>query len=72
MSLNPESEPSASTSMILSIDFRSGSVVMRRGSEVWRGENLLNPAERTQLATSSVTVELTPSSDFASLPGSEG
>lgn len=48
------SEPSASKSPILSIDWRSGSVVMQLGPDRWHA-TVLPEAERTKLSCSSWT-----------------
>lgn len=50
---NQKSEPLSSSSPILSIDFRSGSVEMQLGNVVYRGELPMNSADRSQCNTAS-------------------
>jgi hypothetical protein len=63
MPLNRNSDQLSLSSPTLQIDFRSGSVVMRLGSEVWYGPLNLNPADMSQVSTvfSEVTLEKLPS-----------
>lgn len=64
MSSKAVNEPSSSNSLTLSIDLRSGSVVMQRdGLEVCRGMLPINPADTSKLATWQLQTELLPSSD---------
>lgn len=72
MPSNRSSDHSSSSSPTLQIDFRSGSVVMRHGSEVWYGPLNLNPADMSQVSTvySETTLEKLPSGSPPDLGGS--
>ena len=70
-SSNQRSEPSSLRSPILSIDFRSGSVEMQLGRDVYRGMLPMTSADRSQINTASGVV-LLEKIDSALLQESEG
>ena len=71
MPLPPGNEPSNSSLPTLSIDFRSGSVVMQHGSHVWHGTLPLTSADMSQINTPSLVCQLQkPISEKS--PGREG
>jgi hypothetical protein len=58
MPLNQNNEASNSNSPTLSIDFRSGSVVMRLGLDEWTGQLPMSSADCSQINTPGGMVEL--------------
>lgn len=61
---NPNSALSPSKSPMLLIDFRSGSVEMRLGPDVWRGQLPMSAADRSQINTPQGSCQLE-KTDFA-------
>jgi len=51
MASNPSSEPTSSSSPMLLIDFRNGSVEMLHGLEHWHGELPMSKADCSQINT---------------------
>ncbi len=65
---NPSSEPSNSKSATLSIDFRSGNVVMQLANGEWlEGTLPISSPDRSQINTASCLVHLQ-RADFERLP----
>lgn len=59
MNSKPERDDSTSKSPTLSIDYRSGSVVMQLDSARWAGILPMCEADRSQISTSSAVLVLT-------------
>lgn len=72
MNSKPDPAVSLSKSPILSIDYRSGSVEMQLGKEVWVGRLPMSSADMSQINTprGTVLLEAKPSSELP--PASEG
>jgi len=51
-------DPSSSTSPIVSIDLRRGSVEMQHGGEVWRGTLPINPGDISKVSVWRLTCPL--------------
>jgi len=60
MASNPSSEPTSSSSPMLLIDFRSGSVEMLLGLDRWHAEMPMSKADCSQINTAQGIVILVP------------
>lgn len=69
MPLPQSSDPSNWSSLMLSIDFRSGSVVMQAGRERWTAPLTLNSADCSQINTPRLEI---PGPSFALSPAQGG
>jgi hypothetical protein len=65
---SPNSEVSSLSSLILVIDFRSGSVEMRLGQERYLGKLPMSGADCSQINTAGGTVETWEKVDFVPSP----
>lgn len=76
MESNPSSEPTSSSSPMLLIDFRSGSVEMLLGLDRWHGELPISRADCSQINTAQGVTILQPgpqpNSAFGPLLEAEG